>query len=828
MVSAHPASLLCFPYRSFFSSKMQATPKKKKPPDPALSVPITQSMICFPLCLSCAVSVGLHLLCSVLSCSALVIYSNLARSQWPIQVLPARSPPWVPFCFHPSCERTSLLSDITVASVFVDLLYQLEEDCSSELQPWRVLSLGLSSPEISVVCGDLARYGCRRASVSAIVQIDHSRGPRSGILESLAHEGLTRSVSIASICSFPRKAQVCNFIPLLFRIVLIDSIRTSFSIVLRFLWFDFSAYWNGLPRLSLLWRCLKLSWPIHVVACDVDTCWYSGWHVWVTKLCNLKLWDLVRSICGLVFTQSRFRRPTGNARLFLNLLMIESSALLCSPVWASFLLIRCLLLSIYLQSPCTQRVWPTWLVHLQLLVHARRSAHRLWTTVFLIQCSRIFLVVLTLVIFARITLSLPIMFVRPLDYPHLGSFMFVCNWYLCVALWVVWVCSLSYLLGLSFMSSTCPQLLLLTFVCSTLWILTLVDVFLFLILLSCQAKIVKALWYQGVRVLSDYANLAKHILLSLHLILVGQTPHRGWLQTCMMRLCSRPPTVRFVFFLYWGLPLFWLSLLQGRLIALKHELLCSCLCWQLYVFPMGGDEVKGKSPFVYEDMLSETSLDFVLDNLLDPYRIICMAVWQCGTSHQPSFSQHTRRATTRCEDYNGAFGATPSRVDLVTKIFSISFGIYCSFTLLFGFSLGMQCRGIIVVERMQCIHGNVVHFNNGGCNISYITCNDNLSRDSEQHLCVLGLCLMAPDEHLWMLEPAHHGFCLNRCFGKCPLALELHRRMLGLAHRGLGTNRSIDSSFTNRLCPLVRLRTLNCLMRLRLQGHRFIVTVGSK
>jgi len=284
----------------------------------------------------------------------------------------------------------------------------------------------------------------------------------------------------------------------------------------------------------------------------------------------------------------------------------------------------------------------------------------------------------------------------------------------------------------------------------------------------------------------------------------------------MMRLCSRPPIVRFVFFLYWGLPLFWLSLLQGRLTALKHEPLCSCLCWQLYVFQMGGDEVKGKSPSVYEDMLSETGLKFLLDNLLDPYRIICMVVWKFGTSLQPNLSQHTRRATSRCEDYNGAFGATTSRVDLFTKIFSFSFGIYCSFTLLFGFSLGMQCLGILVVERMQCIHGNVVRFNNGGCNLSYINCHDNLARDSEHHLCVLGLCLMAPDEHPWMLGPTHHGLCLNRCFGMCLLALELHRRMLGLTHRGLGPNRSIASTFANRLCPLVRLRTLNYLMRLRL------------
>jgi len=241
--------------------------------------------------------------------------------------------------------------------------------------------------------------------------------------------------------------------------------------------------------------------------------------------------------------------------------------------------------------------------------------------------------------------------------------------------------------------------------------------------------------------------------------------------------------------LYWDLPLFWLSLLQGRLTDLKHEPLCSC--WQLYVFQMGRDEVKGKSPSVYEDMLSETSLELLLDNSLDPYRIICMVAWQFGTSHKPSFFRHTRRATHSCEDYNGAFGTTTSRVDLFMKIFSFSFGIYCFITLLFGFSLGMQYLGIIVVERMQCIHDNVVRFNNEGCNLSYISYNDNLFRDSEQHLWVLRLCLMAPDAHPWMLGPAYHGLCLNRCFGMCLLALD-------------------------------------CFMRLRLHGHRVIVTIRPK
>jgi len=162
LFSAFSGPLLCSsfsPPRLF--RKMQSKPKKKKPPDPALSVTCLHSTICIPLCLSCAVTVGFHLPCSGLRlhCSALGIYPEWASFQWPIRLLRARS-------------------------------------------------LGLFSPEFSVVCGDLVSYGCRRPSNSAIVQRVRSRGSRSGFIESLNHGRLSRSVSIASFYSFPRNAQV--------------------------------------------------------------------------------------------------------------------------------------------------------------------------------------------------------------------------------------------------------------------------------------------------------------------------------------------------------------------------------------------------------------------------------------------------------------------------------------------------------------------------------------------------------------------------------------------------------------------------------------------
>jgi len=176
-----------------------------------------------------------------------------------------------------------------------------------------------------MVCGGLVSYGCWRSSISAIVPIVRSSGPRSALIESLAQGWQTRSVSIASYCSFfPCKAQVCYYLPLLFHIVLMEFIRALFSNALRHILFDSSDYWNGLLSLTLFWRCLSLSWPISVEVYDVGISWCSSWHIGVTKPCSLRIWDLDRPVYGLVSTQPRPRRHPGNASLLLNLLMIDS------------------------------------------------------------------------------------------------------------------------------------------------------------------------------------------------------------------------------------------------------------------------------------------------------------------------------------------------------------------------------------------------------------------------------------------------------------------------------------------------------------------------
>jgi len=306
--------------------------------------------------------------------------------------------------------------------------------------------------------------------------------------------------------------------------------------------------------------------------------------------------------------------------------------------------------------------------------------------------------------------------------------------------------------------------------------------------------------------------------------MVVKPPHSRWLFTYLKRIISSSSAVGFALCVYWGLPFVWLSLLLERLIAPKQEPMWFRFCWQFSFFQIVRDEVKGKKPFVYEDMLSETSIA----SLLDLSRDICMFVWCLGTDSWPYYSWQPRRAESRLDVCIRVCDATDSMVVPFTLVPCCSVGMYYSLKLVFSFFFHLEFPVMFVVERLQCIRGNAVSRTDGCCIHSVISCNVSIFRDLEQHLCVLGLCCKALDVHPWMLGPAHHGLCLNRCFGMCLLALELHRRMLELAHRGLGPNKSIVTIFANRLRPLLCLRTLTCLMRLRLRHHRTIVTFVSK
>ena len=127
---------------------------------------------------------------------------------------------------------------------------------------------------------------------------------------------------------------------------------------------------------------------------------------------------------------------------------------------------------------------------------------------------------------------------------------------------------------------------------------------------------------------------SQYVLVSRLLVgLVDNTPPGGWLLTCMMRCPSSSNAVWFAVFVFWGLPLFWLSLLLERLADPKQEPLWSRFCWQQPVFLAERDEVKGKSLFVNEELFSETSLA----TYFDLSKGECRVAWCFGAGLRPCY-----------------------------------------------------------------------------------------------------------------------------------------------------------------------------------------------
>ena len=225
--------------------------------------------------------------------------------------------------------------------------------------------------------------------------------------------------------------------------------------------------------------------------------------------------------------------------------MIASPTVICFTIGVSILFFRLLLHFLHSLTTYTQLVWPTRLVHSLLLVHDRRFDYHNWISVSLIQFTWRLLFVLALLDLIRISFPLPNVFERALDYQYLVPFIFFYNWYLhnlCVALWVLWLFSLSYFLGSRIMMSIYPLCFILAFSCSSTWIITLVEVLLIVALLSCQAHLDKALWHQGVvRVLPDCSNLDQHIYVlglrpwQLVLPFYGYWPFLFMIQICILR-----------------------------------------------------------------------------------------------------------------------------------------------------------------------------------------------------------------------------------------------------------------------------------------------------
>jgi len=226
---------------------------------------------------------------------------------------------------------------------------------------------------------------------------------------------------------------------------------------------------------------------------------------------------------------------------------------------------------------------------------------------------------------------------RVLNYQHLCSLIIFCSWYLRkfnVALWVYWFLfycfhldQYDYVIGLSQWEFMLP--------CSVQWL--------------SLARITLCRVYSGmfasVMLICNYHSMLLSLIVAMVLVSCAQmhgflgviTVPCGWFLTSMMIFLVSPtaawvaifeiwdtPLIAWVVIAeVWGPPLFWLSLPLDRLTALRQEpLWCRC-CWQLLAFQIGRDEVTGKTLFVDEDLLSETSLFIYFEVSRGGGRVAC-------------------------------------------------------------------------------------------------------------------------------------------------------------------------------------------------------------
>ena len=98
-------------------------------------------------------------------------------------------------------------------------------------------------------------------------------------------------------------------------------------------------------------------------------------------------------------------------------------------------------------------------------------------------------------------------------------------------------------------------------------------------------------------------------------------------------------------------------------------------------------------------------------------------------------------------------------------------------------SFRMYWTNMIVLERMHFVDDEADNYLGGviihlctNCNICF----------SEQHLCVLGMCLMALDLHHRMHGPVHQGHCLKNfgvaCMASCFDCIDMLELVMCLKH----------------------------------------------
>jgi len=88
----------------------------------------------------------------------------------------------------------------------------------------------------------------------------------------------------------------------------------------------------------------------------------------------------------------------------------------------------------------------------------------------------------------------------------------------------------------------------------------------------------------------------------------GYSSEGGWFILPMMIIKSSLSSLWVKLSLAWGLPSLWLFQFMVSPYAQMLGNLCASICWHLAFLLNGWDEVKGKFPLVYEDVISETRI----------------------------------------------------------------------------------------------------------------------------------------------------------------------------------------------------------------------------
>ena len=166
-----------------------------------------------------------------------------------------------------------------------------------------------------------------------------------------------------------------------------------------------------------------------------------------------------------------------------------------------------------------------------------------------------------------------------------------------------------------------------------------------------------------------------------------------------------------------------LSLSRACKYAQEHVAMYTCCCWHLDLLPRLRDEVKEECPIAYEENLSETNYCCLMPCLSQFYWCYTWAATGICTSH----CFHDQKPDSPTAAYDRTLSTRSSLM------------IQGPFMLIIQFK--MYCFPVTVLVRLHCIKFALVLFTSR-CVPLDESCNRSLISTFDQHLSVLGPCLL--------------------------------------------------------------------------------------